>query len=95
MANFPQLGMRCHGIKFDKFDIDIVRDNPKVLGGRNRSRSIVPKREWAQLYQEKLGGRDRCCNSRKRFVYFNCSEDELRALRLEAGIKIQPKIQLR
>ena len=70
MANFPQLGMRCHGIKFDKFDIDIVRDNPKVLGGRNRSRSIVPKREWSQLYQEKLGGRDRCCNSRKRFVYF-------------------------
>ena len=75
MAKFPQLGMRCHGIKFDKFDIDIVRDdivrdNPKVLGGRNRSRSIVPKREWSQLYQEKLGGRDRCCNSRKIFVYF-------------------------
>jgi len=70
MANFPQPGMCCHDIKFD---IDIVRDNSKVLNGRNRNRStkIIPKREWSQLYQERLGaGRDRCCNSRKRFVYF-------------------------
>jgi len=36
MANFPQLGVCCHDIKFD---IDIVRDNSKVLNGRNRSRS--------------------------------------------------------
>jgi hypothetical protein len=57
MANFLRLGMCCHGIKFDKFDIDIVRDNPKVLGGRNRSRSTKSSRnENGRNYIRKVRG---------------------------------------
>jgi hypothetical protein len=90
MANFPRLGMCCHGIKFDKFDIDIVRDNPKVLGGRIAAEIGAvaqnhPETRMVATISGRLGGgRDRCCNSRKILVYFKL----LRALRLEAGIKI-------